>query len=241
MRQERANPLTIDVEGGRTVSARWAEPAVGTDAGWIFVYAPGASSNLQDPFGRFVSGRFAERGIGTLSFQFPYMEQRRAGPDRPPVLEATWRAAIAVARQLTELSPPPVGDESPPLVGPSHKLAVGGRSMGGRVASLIVAAGERVDALVLFAYPLHPPRRPDQTRDAHLGSIAVPTLFCSGTRDAFGTPEELRAACGLVPAASLHLLDDADHGYAVLRASSRTREQVWSEAAETALDWLLAL
>ena len=117
-------------------------------------------------------------------------------------------------------------------------IAVGGRSMGGRIASQVVAQGVGVDALCLFAYPLHPPRTPTQRRDVHLPSVAAPTLFCSGTRDGFATPEELREAAALVPRSDVRLLDGADHGFAVLKSSGRTREDVWSDATGHFLDWL---
>ena len=95
-----------------------------------------------------------------------------------------------------------------------------------------------MDALALFAYPLHPPGRPEQLRTAHLPGIACPALFCSGTRDAFATPDELAAVAALVPDARVHLLDGADHGFAVLKSSGRSREDVWAEAGEVLVTWL---
>jgi predicted alpha/beta-hydrolase family hydrolase len=110
--------------------------------------------------------------------------------------------------------------------------------MGGRIASQVVAAGVKVDALALFAYPLHPPGRPERTRDEHLGSIKAKTLFVSGTNDAFGSPDELRAAASKVKRAKLHLLAAADHGFAVKKSSGRTREDVWAEAIDVFVRWL---
>ncbi|HYM16437.1 MAG TPA: alpha/beta family hydrolase [Dehalococcoidia bacterium] len=213
-----ARTLRIALDGG-TVSAI-STPAVGEDARWSFVYAPGAGSNIHDPFGAYAARELAAHGVATLRFQFPYMEAGRRGPDRPPMLEAAWRAAIEVARN------------------DGAKLIVGGRSMGGRIASQVAAQGVAVDALALFAYPLHPPGKPDQLRDAHLSSIAVPTLFCSGTNDAFASPTELRAAARKVRRATVHLLQDADHGFSVPKSSGRTREDVWSEAVDAMVRWL---
>ncbi|MBI5287963.1 MAG: dienelactone hydrolase family protein [Chloroflexi bacterium] len=190
---------------------------------WIFVYAPGAGSNIHDPFGAHAARALATRGITTVRFQFPYMEAGKKGPDRPPVLEAAWRAVIEAVRQ------------------PKKKLVVGGRSMGGRIASQVVAQGAAADALALFAYPLHPPGKPEQLRTEHLPKLKLPTLFVSGTNDAFGSPEELRAATKKVRGAKLHLLDGADHGFAVRRASGRTREDVYAEAVTALVDWLEAL
>ena len=193
----------------------------GTTSNLVFIYAPGAGSNMNDPFGAYLAAELPNHEIECWRFQFPYMEARRGGPDRPPVLEATWREVIEQARIDT-----------------GKRVVSGGRSMGGRIASQVVAQGTEVAGLALFAYPLHPPGRPEQPRSEHLPSIAVPTLFCSGTRDAYGTPSELEAAARFVPDARLHLLEGADHGFAVLKASGRRREDVWSEATEALVEFL---
>jgi hypothetical protein len=198
-------------------------PAAGRSTGWTFVYAPGAGSNIRDPFGAFAATALATGGITTVRFQFPYMEAGRRAPDRPPLLEAAWRAVIDAARDG------------------ASRLVVGGRSMGGRIASQVVAQGVPVDALALFAYPLHPPGKPEQLRIEHLAAIQAPVLFCSGTRDAFASPDELRAAGKGVRRATLHLLEAADHGFAVPKASGRTREQVWPEAVSAMVKWLSKL
>ncbi len=212
--------LKIDVPGQGEVSAVLTSAEA---MRWLFVYAPGAGSNVNDPFALHLGKVLPQQGIGVLRFQFLYQERKRGGPDRPALLEATWRAALARARELAA----------------GARLAAGGRSMGGRIASQVVAAGEAVDALGLFAYPLHPPGKPDQRRDEHLPQVRVPTLFCSGTRDAFGSPEELAQAAGLIPGSRVHLLEGADHGFAVPKSSGRTRADVW-EAAAAALVELLA-
>ncbi len=211
--------FSIALPDGGTITALRTKPD-GAAGRQLLVYAPGAGSNVHDPFGRFLSRRLAEQGIETVRFQFPYMEARKRRPDPPAVLEAAWRAVIAALR-----------DEGVDLI-------VGGRSMGGRIASQVVAQGEEVAALALFAYPLHPPGRPERMRDEHLPRIAVPTLFCSGTRDAFASPDELRAAAAKLPRATVHLVEGADHGFAVPKATGRTREDVWDEAAGALLEWL---
>ena len=204
-------PVWIDIPGHGSVSGLWSEPA---EAEWTLVYAPGAGSSLRDPFGNYASGALAAAGLACLRFQFPYSEAGRKAPDRPPLLEATWRAALETARSR------------------SRRVVAGGRSMGGRIASQVVATGEAVDALSLFAYPLHPPGRPEQRRDAHLPLIAVPTLFCCGDRDTFGTVEELAQAASIMPCARLRVLAGADHGFSTLKASGRRRVDVWQEAVE---------
>lgn len=189
-------------------------------AHWTFVYAPGAGSNIHDPFGASAARELAAKGVATVRFQFPYMEAGRRSPDRTPVLESTWRAVIDAARD------------------PKTRLVVGGRSMGGRIASMVVAAGVPVDALALFAYPLHAPGKPDHPRTEHLPAIKRPTLFVSGTNDAFGSAEELRSAVKKLKGAKLHVLDRADHGFSVPKSSGRTREDVWAEATAAFIDWL---
>ncbi len=199
-------------------------PAEGQDAGIVFIYAPGAGSNINDPFGVYLAPRLADAGIETWRFEFPYMASKRGAPDLPPVLEASWNDVIERARSET-----------------GTRIVVGGRSMGGRIASQVVAAGTEVEALALFAYPLHPPGRPEQRRDAHLPLIACPALFASGTRDVYATPDELATAAALAPRATVHLLDGADHGFSMLKASGRRREDVWQEALDALLGLIEAL
>lgn len=207
----------VDVEGRGTVTAVRTPAA---NARWLFAYAPGAGSNIDDPFALYAAPRLAERAIASVRFQFPYAERGSKRPDQAPVLLATWRAVAEAVR-------PEAGG-----------FVVGGRSMGGRVASLAVADGLDVDALALLAYPLHPPGNPTRARTEHLGSIGVPTLFCSGTRDAFGAPDELAAAVAGVSQARLHLLEGADHGFAAGRARPRT--EVWDEVIDVLASWLEA-
>ena len=188
---------------------------------WHFIYAPGAGSNINDPFGRYLCNYLAHRGAQATRFQFPYSEARRPRPDPQRVLEHTWQVVIEAFR---------------PRLG---RLVVGGRSMGGRIASQVIAQGIAVDRLVLFAYPLQPPGQPNKVRDEHFPKISVPTLFCSGTRDAFATPEALTKAAAKVPSSTVHRLEGADHGFAVLKSIGRSRENVWEEAASGFWTWLI--
>src|SRR5437588_6360200 len=126
--------MKIEVPGSGSVSAV-RSAAKGTTR-WLFAYAPGAGSNIDDPFGVYASDALAAHGVEVVRVQFPYMEAKKKSPDRPAVLEATWRAVIERLR------------------GEAPKIVVGGRSMGGRIASQVVAQGVEVDAVALFAYPL---------------------------------------------------------------------------------------
>ena len=214
----RETRLRIEVSEGITVGAVRTAPA-GAPA-WLCVYAPGAGSNIDDPFGRFLARALPPKGIAIVRFQFPYMEAKRRAPDRPALLEATWRAVLDAVR----------------IAG--VRTCAAGRSMGGRIASQVLAQGAKTDALALFAFPLHPPGKAEQRRDEHLPAIRARTLFCSGTRDAFATPDELRDAAGTMKRAKVHLLADADHGFAVARASGHTRDDVYAEAADVLIGWL---
>ena len=130
---------------------------------------------------------------------FPYRLAGRRAPDRPPVLLA---AVVDAATQLAESAG----------VAPD-RLALGGRSMGGRICSMAVADGLPAAALVLVSYPLHPPGRPDRLRTDHFGALRVPCLFVSGTRDAFGSPAELEAATAAIAGPVTHVwIDGGDHG-----------------------------
>lgn len=214
----RTTKLSVKVEGGATVTAVRHGPKSG--AAWTVVYAPGAGSNIDDAFGVYLCETLSDIGAMAVRFQFPYQEAGKSGPDRPPVLEATWRAVIDATRPA------------------DGKLCIGGRSMGGRIASMVHADGVKCDALALFAYPLHPPGKPDAARTEHLPAMKARTLFVSGTNDAFGSPDEIAAAAALVKRSKLHLLDGADHGFAVPKRTGRTKADVHAEAVGVMVKWL---
>ncbi len=207
--------LSITVGDG-AVTAIASEPEKAGRA--TFLYTPGSGSNVHDPFGKQLCRVLAARGVRAIRFQFPYQEAGRRSPGRPAILEETWRAAIdQLAGEVT---------------------VVGGRSMGGRIASQVVAKGAAVSGLALFAYPLHPPGKPERRRDEHLAAITVPTLLCSGTRDAFASPEELTEAAALIADSTVHHLQSADHGFKAPKSSGRDREEVYAEATTTFVEWL---
>jgi uncharacterized protein len=217
--------LTIAVREGVTVTAlRTLPDARRSDI--VVAYAPGAGSNLHDPFGACLARFLDERGFESWRFQFPYSEKGRKAPDPAALLEATWEAVIETARR-----PEPPGAAV-------RRLVIGGRSMGGRIASVVAAKGAPVAGLALFAYPLVPPGRTESDRADHFASITAPALFCSGTRDAFATPDQLCKEAARIPGATVHVLEGADHGFAVLKSSGRTREDVWREASEALLGFL---
>ena len=216
MAQER---FQVPIGDGSTVSAVKTAPD-STPVRSLFIYAPGAGSNINDPIGTYLDRRLPDAGVSIVRFQFPYMEAAKRRPDSRAVLEDTWRRIIGR-----------FSDSGVPLI-------AGGRSMGGRIVSQVVAQGSQVDGLALFAYPLHSPAKSSNWRDEHLPGLSVPTLFCSGTRDAFATPDELAQAASMASNPTVHLLESHDHGFATLKSSGRTRADVWSEAADRFLQWL---
>jgi hypothetical protein len=182
----------------REVGAVWERPR-GANA--TLVLAPGAGSGYEAPFLVGLTGALADEGIATLRFNFPYREQGRRSPDREPVLRATWLAAF---------------DEAVRRVRGSTKIFAGGKSMGGRYASLCTADGMPSAGLVFLGYPLHPPKDPGKLRDQHLYRIAVPMLFIQGTRDPFARPDELRpVARKLGKLATTVPIEGGDHSFRV--------------------------
>lgn len=163
------------------------------------ILTPGAGADRNHSALVAIDRAVSALGIAVRRVDFPYRAAGRKSPDRPPVLMATIReAAESLAGELD------VGLE---------RLVLGGRSMGGRMSSMLVAEGHPAAALVLVSYPLHPPGKPDKPRIDHLGSIRVPTLFVSGTKDAFGTPQELQSAVRAIPGTvTVEWLDQGDHG-----------------------------
>ena len=158
------------------------------------------------------------------TFDFPYVTAGRSVPDKAPVLEDAWRAAIAKARDHDAFRDRP--------------LFIGGKSMGGRIASQVAAQGqgiEGVGGLVSLGYPLHPPGRPAQRRDAHLPAIALPMLFVQGTRDLFGTADEIRELLPrLNPRAELFVVPDGDHSFKVrVKTVGKKQDAVFSEIFDT--------
>jgi predicted alpha/beta-hydrolase family hydrolase len=161
--------------------------------------APGAGAGSDQPALVAIDRALSASGIVVQRMDFPYRLAGRRAPDRPPVLlEALESEAKELARQIGVRQ---------------ARVALGGRSMGGRIASMTVAGGLPAAALVLVSYPLHPPGHPEKSRTEHLGAIGVPCLFVSGTRDAFGTREELESATRAIPSVVTHVwIEGGDHG-----------------------------
>jgi uncharacterized protein len=240
--------LSVPIEERSEVSALLYEAGPGgarQDAAPVLVLAHGAGAGQRSAFMVQTARALAHRGVTTVTFNFPYTEAGRSVPDRQPVLEATWRAVIRALVTSGEARP-------------GH-LAIGGKSMGGRLASHVVAAAPDqaveprsrgkaaaapsdatgtsiaalVAALVLLGYPLHPPGDRTRQRVAHLPSLRTPTLVVQGTRDEFGSAHDVRQAFEVVPAPVQWLvIEGGNHSFKVPRGAPRSNVQVLDDMAD---------
>lgn len=183
------------------------------DADTTIILAHGAGTGMDSPAMEAFARGLAGEGFRVVRFEFPYMQRRRdtgkrGGPDRPPVLMQSWRHAVTT-----------VGGK---------RLVIGGKSMGGRIASML-ADDVGAHGLICLGYPFHPPGKPEKVRTAHLAGLQTPTLIVQGTRDPFGKPEEVDRY-ELSPAIKVVWLEDGDHSFKPRKASGRTLEQNVTEA-----------
>jgi uncharacterized protein len=173
--------------------------------------------------------RFAEglalRGLDAITFNFLYTEQGRGAPDRTEKLEACFRSAVTAARQIKEIG--------------GNRMVIGGKSMGGRIASQVAAAGvEELTGLVFLGYPLHPPGKPELLRSKHLSRIREPMLFVQGSRDSFGTPAELRSIIeDLSLPATLYEIEGGDHSFKVPKSAPTPQERVFEAVMDEIARW----
>lgn len=211
-------------------SSALAYPAdAGRRRGATLVLAHGAGAGQHHPFMSGFASALAVRGVDVMTFNFPYIDAKGKVPDRVPVLEACFRAVVAAAATHPQLE--------------GNALFVGGKSMGGRIASHLAAAGDDFAAglrgLILLGYPLHPPGKPDQLRSAHLPAIRVPVLCLQGTRDPFGSPEELDPHFRTVPGpVTIHAVEGGDHSLAPRKGGPRTAQQVYADLQDLIAGWI---
>jgi uncharacterized protein len=213
--------LTITVEGSQ-VSGLLQVPQ---KARTCYVLAHGAGAGMLHSFMTAIADGLGDRGIATLRYQFPYMEQGRKRPDTPKLAQATVRAAVAEASRLL----------------PGFALAAGGKSFGGRITSQAQASSPLpgVRGLVFLGFPLHPAGRPSNERGDHLLEIKVPMLFLQGTRDALADTELVKALVKrLGKRATLKLFRDADHSFHVPARSGRQDVEVRAEMLDDLAAWL---
>jgi predicted alpha/beta-hydrolase family hydrolase len=214
--------IRVDTEKGE-VSAAWSAPrgAIATVA-----VAPGAGSGFDAPFLVGFCDRLSELKVATLRFNFPYREQGRRSPDREAVLRSTWLSAFAEAQRRSRKGVP---------------LLAGGKSMGGRYASMCAADGMPADGLVFLGYPLHPPKDPDRIRDAHLYGIQVPMLFLQGTRDPFARTEKLEPVLRKLGRSAVYVpTEGGDHSFRV-KGGTRDDHSIGAELAEPTFSFIQGL
>jgi uncharacterized protein len=193
-----------------------------------YVLAHGAGAGMTHPFLETAAAELGERGIATLRYQFPYMEQGVKRPDRPMLARATVRAAVEEASRLA----------------PELPIIAGGRSFGGRMTSQAQATAplSNVCALAFLGFPLHPAGRPSTERASHLFDVQVPMLFLQGTRDALADLQQLRPLVDqLGKRATMRLFENADHSFHVPARSGRRDAEVRREILETLAGWITAI
>ncbi len=223
---EQPEKITVELNERDKITALLYSASQVNRASTTVLLGHGAGANQSHPFMRLFASSLAARGFDSMTFNFLYTETGRRAPDAKATLESCYRAVIEAALEHKKLR--------------GNRLVVGGKSMGGRIASQ-VAAAERsdIEGLVFLGYPLHPPGKPEQLRDKHLQDVGAPMLFVQGSRDAFGTPEELRAVIKkLHLPATLSVIEGGDHSFKVLKSSPLTQEQVYEEAMDEIVRWL---
>jgi predicted alpha/beta-hydrolase family hydrolase len=218
--------IAVPVPPGATTTAL-VYGAEGDPVGAALILGHGAGAGQQSPWIVTFASALSARGLDIITFNFLYTEQRRRVPDRRPLLESCYRAVIDASRQEVERA--------------RRCLVIGGKSMGGRIATQVAAADPKLElnGLVLLGYPLHPPGRPAERRDAHLPAVGRPMLFVQGSRDAFGTPSELAPVLApLTPPATLYIVEGGDHSFKVGGKDPARQTAVYEDVRRTIVKWI---
>jgi predicted alpha/beta-hydrolase family hydrolase len=217
--------LKLSVDGADEVSALLLHPQ---HAHACFVFAHGAGAGMNHEFMARVAAGLGDRGIATLRYQFPYMENASRRPDPPAIAHAAVRAAVTEAGRCC----------------PGLMLIAGGKSFGGRMTSQAQAAAPLagVHGLAFLGFPLHPAGKPSEVRAKHLGNVDIPMLFVQGTRDKLAEwPLIEPVVKRLGASASLHPVQEADHAFHVLARSGRNDREVMGEIIDTLAAWIVAI
>ena len=222
--------LTVKVNDKETVSALLYPAAKKIRTGLTALLGHGAGANQLSGFMRLFAKGLAARGLDVMTFNFIYMEQGRSVPDQKPKLESCFRAVIETIAKHRKLK--------------NNRLVVGGKSMGGRIASQVVAARDDqplaldVSGLVFLGYPLHPPGQTSKLRVEHLEHIKKPMLFVQGTRDALGTPEEIQPFVkSLRPPGKIYAIEGGDHSFKAPKKFGIPQEQIYESAMDEIVSW----
>ena len=223
-----ATPFSIPIGAGDAVTGLHYAP-VSTSLETAVILGHGAGASQTHPFMTYFARGLAARGLDSATFNFLYMDQGRRAPDSALKLEACYRAVIETVRAR--------------IPSASRRLVIGGKSMGGRIATQIMASDDApvVNGLVLLGYPLHPPGRPDRPRAAHLPSIHAPMLVTQGSRDRFGLPDELRPVLGGCRQARLYIVEGGDHSFKITGRGTPTAEEVYDSLLQEIVEWIRGL
>jgi uncharacterized protein len=219
--------LKVNVTESDSVTAL-LYPASSPRLNATLILGHGAGGNQLSPFMKLFAGGLSERGIDAITFNFLYMERGRGAPDPKAKLESCYQSVIDAALAHKKLK--------------SNRLAIGGKSMGGRIASQVAAAGgANVAALVFLGYPLHPPGKPEQLRDSHLKDIRAPMLFIQGSKDPFGTSAEIQNTIKKhkLPA-TLYVIEGGDHSFKVPKSAGLSQSEVYESMMDKIIEWLKA-
>jgi predicted alpha/beta-hydrolase family hydrolase len=218
--------LQVDINEFQHVTALVYPAKPKGRAGVTLILGHGAGAGQLNGFMVNFATELASRGVDAVTFNFLYTEQGRHVPDKNDALEACWRAVIDTVRNHKKLR--------------RNKLAIGGKSMGGRIASQVAASGATdLAGLVFLGYPLHPPGNPEKLRSKHLPEIKAPMLFVQGSRDSFGTPEELTPIIKkLKTPAELYVVEGGDHSFKVPKSVGMPQEEVYKLVLDKMAQWL---
>jgi uncharacterized protein len=224
--------LTVGVNQNESVTALLYAADKQARAGLTAVLGHGAGASQDSGFMVMFASGLAARGVDVMTFNFVYMEQGRSVPDQKHKLESCFRAVIDAAVKHRKLK--------------NNRLLIGGKSMGGRIASQVAAAAseakeplaDQINGLVFLGYPLHPPGAPAKLRVEHLAQVRKPMLFVQGTRDALGTPEEIQPFIkGLRPAAKIHSIEGGDHSFKAPKKFGVPQEKIYETAMNEIVRW----
>jgi uncharacterized protein len=219
-------PFRVEIAPNQSVTAIEYPAATRDPTDATLILGHGAGANQTSTFIATFAIALAARGIAVITFNFLYSEQRRRMPDPNGRLETCYLAVIEAVRSR--------------MAARAGKLAIGGKSMGGRIASQVAASGAgELAGLVILGYPLHPPGRPDRLRAAHLRDVGAPMLFVQGSRDPFGTPEELRPIVGsLSPSAEIYVVEGGDHSFKIPKTMGISQKEIYSTIQDRIEIWL---
>jgi predicted alpha/beta-hydrolase family hydrolase len=235
--------IVVPVPGAASVTALLYPASKSNRANATLILGHGAGANQLSGFMRMVAAGLSERGLDVVTFNFLYMEQGRKVPDPKPRLEGCYRAVIDAVLKHRSLK--------------KNRLVIGGKSMGGRIGSQVAAIdGENISGLVFLGYPLHPPGRPDKLRAEHFKDIAAPLLFVQGSRDAFGTPDEIREALKMSSTdrrpvdksdklaacrTTFYVIESGDHSFKVPKSARVPQQEVYEKVMDEIAEWVRGL